>query len=184
LGLPVATLQYKRFRMEIDLVAPIAELPLPAGYAWVPWSHLLVERHAQVKARCFHGETDATIFPSLGSVEGCRRLMRDISRRTGFEPEATWLITCDEADVGTIQGVVEGERNGAIQNVGIVTEHRCRGLGTRLVTRSLNGFYRVGVTHVRLEVTADNASAVRVYEKVGFRATKVLYKTVTRAGVP
>lgn len=169
--------------MEIDLSAPIAELPIPPGYEWVAWSSLLVERHAQVKARCFQGELDACIFPSLGSVEGCRRLMRDISRRSGFAPDATWIITCAGNDCGTIQGVVESPGSGAIQNVGIVAGRRGQGLGTRLVTRALNGFYGLSVTHVRLEVTADNAPAVRVYEKIGFHQTKVLYKAVSQARV-
>ena len=169
--------------METDLTAPIAELPLPPGYQWLPWSDLLLERHALAKARCFRDQMDSVIFPSLGNVAGCRRLMRDISRRNGFAPEATWLIAGAEEDCGTIQGVVEPGGNGAIQNVGIVPEHRGCGLGTRLVTRALNGFYRTGVSHVRLEVTADNAPAVRVYQKVGFQQTKVLYKAVVQAGV-
>ena len=179
----MATTYYKRYRMEIDLAAPIAELPLPPGYEWVAWSDLLVERHAHAKARSFHDEVDAYIFPSLAGLDGCRRLMRDISSRSGFAPEATWLIACADGDCGTIQGVVESPGCGAIQNVGIVPEHRGQGLATRLVTRALNGFYRLGVTHVRLEVTADNIPAVRVYGKVGFQQTKVLYKVATRARV-
>ena len=179
----MAPAYYKRFRMEIDLVSPIAEFPLPDGYRWLAWSDLVLDRHAQVKARSFHGEADTVIFPSLGSLDGCRRLMRDISRRSGFAREATWLIAFGNEDCGTIQGVIESGQTGAVQNVGVVPSHRGQGLATRLVTRALNGFFNDGVKHVRLEVTAENAPAVRVYDKIGFRQTKVLHKAVTRAPV-
>ena len=176
----MATVYYKRFRMDIALAAPIVELPLPPGYQWEAWSHPLLECHAQVKADCFHAELDTAIFPSLGTLDGCRRLMQDIASRDGFTPEATWLIRCDQEDCGTIQGVAGPGGVGAIQNVGVVAAHRGHGLATRLVTRALNGFYQVGIRHVRLEVTAENVPAVRVYEKIGFEQTKVLYKAVTR----
>src|SRR5436190_17710089 len=84
---------FKRFRMEIDLRDPLPAVgDLPAGYFFVPWDEGLLSMHAEVKFQSFIEEIDTRVFPSLGSRQGCSRLMREIRGKAGFCPEATWLI--------------------------------------------------------------------------------------------
>ena len=173
---------FRRFRMEYDLRQPLFDEPaMPADYSLVPWDDELLETHAEVKFRCFRWELDANVFPSLGEREGCRRLMTEITRRQGFVPEATWLLqhwpqTARKPELcGTIQGVAD-EGLGAIQNVGITPAHRGHGLGSVLLWHSLAGFKRVGIERVYLEVTAQNSGACRLYRRLGFEQTKVVYK--------
>jgi ribosomal protein S18 acetylase RimI-like enzyme len=173
---------FKRFRMEVDLQRPLFPEPLPPpGYALTPWDDALLERHAEVKFNSFHWELDANVFPSLSTRDGCRRLMSEITRRGGFVPEATWLLEYwppgarQPECCGTIQGVAD-EQLGAIQNVGITPEHRGKSLGTLLLWHSLAGFQRAGVERVYLEVTAQNSGACRLYERLGFTQTKIVYK--------
>jgi ribosomal protein S18 acetylase RimI-like enzyme len=174
----LAITYYKRFRMEIDLDSRI-ELPqLPDGLWWVPWDESLLDRHAETKFLCFRGEIDSHVFPSLGDRHGCLRLMREIRRKPGFLPLATWLIQGHSGFVGTIQGVMDQGGIGAIQNVGVVPEFRGQGLGRALVCHALIGFQQSGLRRAYLEVTADNTSAVQLYRKVGFRKAKTLYKAV------
>lgn len=168
---------YKRYRMEIDL-AGITPPSLPAPYEWKPWDESLLEAHAQVKYLCFRDEIDAHVFPCLSNLPGCRRLMREIRRKPGFLPAATWLIAAPAGYVATIQGVIDREGFGAIQNVGVLPAWRGRGLGGRLVCRALMGFREQGVPRAFLEVTAENAHAVRLYRSLGFRRVKTLYKAV------
>ena len=52
------------------------------------------------------------------------------------------------------------------------------GVGTCLIERSLAGFRMHGLGRVALEVTADNASAVRLYQRLGFRRVRTVYKVV------
>jgi ribosomal protein S18 acetylase RimI-like enzyme len=104
--------------------------------------------------------------------------MREIRRKPGFLPSATWLIAAPAGFVATIQGVVDREGFGAIQNVGVLPAYRGRGLGRRLVSRALMGFRERGVSRAFLEVTAENVHAVRLYRSVGFRRVKTLYKAV------
>jgi ribosomal protein S18 acetylase RimI-like enzyme len=173
----------KRFRMEIDLRAwDYRPGPLGAGYRLVPWDASLVGAHADVKYRCFCLELDANVFPCFCTRDGCLRLMTEISQKEGFLPEATWLLACD-ADrrteyCGTIQGVREPGQMGSVQNIGITSEHRGRGLGTALINRSLEGFRDAGVERVHLEVTAQNEDAIRLYKRLGFVKARSLYKTV------
>ena len=173
---------FRRFRMEIDLAGALFPQPtLPSDYRLAPWNESLLPIHAETKYRCFRWEMDANVFPSLSTRDGCRRLMRDIVHRGGFVPQATWLLEFwppkahRPEPCGTIQGVAE-EKVGAIQNVGITVAHRGLGLGTILLWHSLAGFQAAGIERVFLEVTAQNSGACRLYERLGFRRTKVVYK--------
>lgn len=174
---------FKRFRMEMELrlLAPEPP-PLPADYALLAWSERMIPLHSDVKYRCFCDEMDASVFPCLGSRSGCKRLMQEIADREGFLPGATWLLQhWPENDrrpemCGTIQGVAENGAVGAIQNVGITPAHRGRGLGAILVWHSLQGFKQAKLERVFLEVTAHNTPAIRLYQRIGFRKTKTVYK--------
>jgi ribosomal protein S18 acetylase RimI-like enzyme len=174
----MAITYYKRFRMEIDLDGPLQTLALPPQFSWVSWDESLLEQHAEVKFLAFHEEIDSHVFPCLGDRHGCQRLMREIRRKPGFLPAATWLITGPLGYVGTIQGILDRGPIGAIQNVGVAPDYRGLGLGHALVRRALEGFRLSGLRRAYLEVTAENSSAVRLYRSVGFRRAKTLYKAV------
>jgi ribosomal protein S18 acetylase RimI-like enzyme len=180
---------FKRYRMELDLEREIfAPPPCPSGYELVPFDEELIRDHAAAKYQSFRQELDANVFPCLGRREGCLRLMREIARRGGFVPEATWLLRHRPSDaalpdpVGTVQGL-QADGWGAIQNLGISQSHRGRGLGTLLLHHAAVGFKSVGLTHMHLEVTTDNTAAVRLYERLGFRRARVVYKAAEVAMV-
>ena len=151
---------------------------LPGRFVWVPWEESLLADHAEVKFRSFRHEIDAYVFPCLGDRYGCQRLMREIRRKPGFLPGATWLIACPEGYVGTVQGVMDHGPIGAIQNLGVIPAYRGIGLGRALVHRALSGFRQAGLHRAYLEVTAENDAAVQLYRSLGFRRAKTLYKAV------
>jgi ribosomal protein S18 acetylase RimI-like enzyme len=148
-----------------------------------------LDRHSQVKFASFRAEIDSQVFPCLGNLAGCRRLMQDICAQNTFLPEATWLITYrfDDwsaiVDCATIQGLGKSPTLGAVQNVGVVPEHRGQGLGRALVLRALAGFKSKGLRRVYLEVTAENQQAVALYQSIGFQHTRTMYKAVHIAPV-
>jgi ribosomal protein S18 acetylase RimI-like enzyme len=174
----MAITYYKRLRMEIDLEASIPAASLPGRFVWVPWEESLLADHAEVKYQSFRGEIDAYVFPCLGDRYGCQRLMREIRRKPGFLPSATWLIACPEGYVGTVQGIMDYGPIGAIQNLGVIPTYRGIGLGRALVHRALAGFLLAGLRRAYLEVTAENNAAVGLYRSLGFRRAKTLYKAV------
>ena len=51
----------------------------------------LLADHAEAKYQSFRDEIDADVFNCLGELDGCQRLMEEISLKDGFLPEATWL---------------------------------------------------------------------------------------------
>ncbi|MSU77847.1 MAG: GNAT family N-acetyltransferase [Gemmataceae bacterium] len=170
---------FKRYRMEADLSLPPPPVPfLPIGFAWIPWSAELNDTHAAVKFKCFRDDLDGVVFPNLRDADGCRRLMREIADKPGFRPEATWLISHGENYVGTVQGIFDRAGTGCVQNLGVIPSYRGQGLGWALLLQVMHCFRRFGLANTRLEVTAKNEQAVRLYRRAGFRYRKTLYRTV------
>jgi len=172
--------------MEFNLLHSRLPQPvLPEGYRWLSWEPSLLPRHATVKFQSFQSEIDSRIFPCLGGFDGCRRLMQEITKQKKFLPQTTWLISheADDSifgdDCGTIQGVAQTSTTGAIQNVGIIPDHRGFGLGRALVLKALSGFRDARLRRVFLEVTAENLPAVELYRSIGFRLARTMYKAVS-----
>jgi len=203
-------LQYvKRYRMEFDLrrwqrpsaLSPLhsrsgqsIRIELPVDYRLVAWHTSLVQAHAEVKYQSFSGEIDSQVFPCLGDLEGCERLMAEIEAKDGFLPEATWLAEYIGAGhtsggllqrrgeyCGTIQAVRTHKNKANIQNIGVEPFHRGRGIGSALILAALLGLHHLGIQRVGLEVTAENEAAVRLYRQLGFRTVRTLYKAVELA---
>lgn len=179
---------FKRFRMEYDLRQDLFDVrELPTGYVMLKWAESLLTAHGDAKYRSFRYEIDANVFPCLGDSEGCQRLMREISGRQGFLAGATWLLGCQLPGqrrfeyCGTVQGIVDRRGFGSIQNLGITPEHRHKGLGTVLLRKALEGFSAAGLEEACLEVTAQNTGALRLYNRLGFRTVKTVYKAVELA---
>jgi ribosomal protein S18 acetylase RimI-like enzyme len=169
--------------MEIDLAGrDFSSPPLPMGYRILAWRNDLLDAHAEAKFNSFRTEIDANVFPCLGDLSGCLRLMTEICQKSGFLPQATWLLTYETAHhqdfCGTVQGICDRSGYGAIQNLGISPEHRNRGLGTVLLFKALEGFRSAGLRRAFLEVTARNEGAVKLYRRVGFNRARTVYKAV------
>ncbi len=79
---------------------------------------------------------------------------------------------------GTIQGIVDRNGMGAVQNLGVAPEHRSRGLGRALMLKAMQGFSEAALKHVFLEVTSQNEGAIRLYRHLGFNKARTIYKVV------
>lgn len=91
---------FKRYRMEIRLHAGLfTALEPPVGYRLLAWHPDLLPAHAETKCRSFATEIDANVFPCLGELAGCQRLMHDIAAKVGFIPGATWLAARFASDL-------------------------------------------------------------------------------------
>jgi ribosomal protein S18 acetylase RimI-like enzyme len=178
---------FKRYRMEVNLSAwQRPEWKLPRGYELLAWEQTDAEAHAEAKFLSFQGELDSNVFPCLATREGCLNLMREISCKRKFVPQATWLAVYrgrgKSENCGTVQGILDGGTGyGAIQNLGIAPAHRGRGLGSALLCAALVGFRQLNVGRVYLEVTAQNEAAVRLYQRVGFARSRTAYRAVELA---
>lgn len=184
----MAVTYIKRYRMEVrlDRVPAEAWSEVPEGYQLLAWHSRLLNQHADIKWESFRDELDVHVFPCLGERDGCRRLMREISGRKDFVPEATWLA-CRHSDFslarptspqacGTVQGLMTSGREGAIQNLGVHPQFRDLRIGQSLLSAALRGFQAVGCRYAHLEVTVQNTAAIRLYERFGFHRVETLFK--------
>jgi len=178
---------FKRYRIEIDLAGHDFGADVPDGYRLLPWEPALLDAYTRAKYDGFRNEIDVNVFPCLGELSGCRRLMKELVRKPGFLPQATWLIasTGDNKRTpdycGMIQGIRDNKGLGSIQNVAVVPEHRACGLGTCLLAYSLEGFRAAGIERVYLEATAQNDGAIRLYRRLGFTRIKTVFKAVSES---
>lgn len=177
------TQTFKRYKMEIDLRRhAFAEPELPEGYFVESWSSSLLESHATAHYLSFRDTPDARLFGNFQTFRGCRRVMENIVKRYNFCPAATHLIVYHPANAfhtecaATIQGVVNADGNGGIQNVGVVPAHRHRGLGHALLSLALAGYQQYGIRLANLDVTAENEEALSLYRGIGFVVTQVYYR--------
>lgn len=174
---------FKRFRMECSLPREKRSgKSLPNELVLMPWTPSLLRDHALVKYESFRNEIDANVFPCLAKKDGCRDLMKELSNRKDFTPEATWLAVVQSEiigrwiPVGTIQGIRSSSYSGAIQNLGIVREYRGKGVGSALLNAAMDGFETLGCKQVNLEVTVQNSAAIRLYESLGFHKAQIVFK--------
>jgi GNAT superfamily N-acetyltransferase len=180
--MPRSADHYKRLRMQRDLCLALESPVLPDGYRFVPWQPIVQDRHAQVQWRSFRDDLDGRLFSCLRNLQGCRRLLQDTVHHLQFAESATWLVVfCPEpewppVDCAMIQGLARPGSTGAIQNVGVVPEHRGFGLGRAVLLQALHGFRQQGVRRATLEVTAGNQAAVNLYQSLGFEVSRVLYR--------
>ncbi|MDZ4820864.1 MAG: GNAT family N-acetyltransferase [Planctomycetota bacterium] len=103
------------------------------------------------------------------------------ANRMNILPVGSSILPIGSAEpeyVGTIQGIMDSNRFGAVQNLGIVPEQRGLGLGSCLMLKALEGFQLAGLSRAMLEVTSRNDGAIRLYRRLGFSKIRTVYKVV------
>jgi mycothiol synthase len=78
-----------------------------------------------------------------------------------------------------------GRREGYVNSLAVLRQHRRHGLGTALLAESLHVLRRAGMEAAHLHADAENLTgAMRLYEQLGFklRKTQVAYRRVMRHG--
>ena len=157
--------------MEIELVGrQFTPVSLPAGYRLISWSDSLLETHAETKYLSFRTEIDCECVPLPGRI--ARLLAADArnSPEARLSARGDWL-GAHEANggedeyCGTIQGIWIAAEWGRCRIWAVVPDHRGLGLGTALMRQLLEGFQRVGLERVFLEVTCQNEGAIRLYRR-------------------
>lgn len=108
--------------------------------------------------------------------------MHDLVSLPEFCPEATWLARDGKSPIGTIQAIINRSTgHGEIQNLGVIPSHRGRGIADRLLSLALSELQLKQCRLVRLEVTANNDRAVRLYRNFGFEPYKTFYTLIRSA---
>ena len=98
---------------------------------------------------------------------------RQYLRQVENDPDALMLVAQEADEIVALCGLLRPRRprmsHRAQIDASVRKSHWNHGIATRMLTELLETGVRAGVTAFTLEVRADNAAAVHVYEKLGFR---------------
>lgn len=127
-----------------------------------------VDRIIEINGRAFASH------PEQGAMDRA-----DFERRTSsdwFDPAGLFVLVVDDVIVGFHWTKVE-DGVGEVYVVAVDPDFQGRGLGEVLTMRGLRHLYEQGLPVVDLYVEGDNAPALKVYKKLGFKehAKDVLY---------
>lgn len=102
-------------------------------------------------------------------VERSAAYVRELRAGAGVQ----FVAVSDSGEVVGWCDITRGDRESIAHTgslgMGLLKEHRGRGLGRKLVEAALAAAKAQGVERVELEVFASNAAAVTLYRKMGFR---------------
>jgi ribosomal protein S18 acetylase RimI-like enzyme len=166
--------------MEVDLAAA-SQLPqrkIAQSVLIDNWTERKQDDAAGLIVSAYQGHIDSQINDQYRSPAGARRFLLNIIQYPGcgsfFQPAS--FVALDAATgklVGmSLSSLVHGEI-GHITQVCVTHATRGTGVGYELVRRSLEAMTRHGCRKASLTVTAANTGAILLYERMGFRKTRV-----------
>jgi GNAT superfamily N-acetyltransferase len=108
-------------------------------------------------------------LPMAQTPDGLAQMMRENDVR--LDASVALAVEGELAGIGLV-GVRESR--GWVAGMGVAPQWRGRGIGRRLMERLLAQMRAIGLTHAQLEVLEVNTSALALYRRIGFRATRKL----------
>ncbi len=84
------------------------------------------------------------------------------------QPTRAYLVAVDGDEVVGYAGLFVMPPDADVQTVAVRADRQGQGIARQLLVRLLDEVEGRGVTHTLLEVRADNASALGLYESLGF----------------
>lgn len=140
------------------------------GFAIEPWAPQQRRLLAEILVSAYAGMREAALYPELGTVADCTRLLQKMeTAHTDFLLAcASGLILADGQPVGSILAVQTAAGSASIEHLGILAAFRNRGLGKLLLQWSVRELWQAGFRRIQLHVTAQNEPAIRLYSGAGF----------------
>lgn len=158
----------------LSVLAPTRE---PPGIAIEPWDERFVESAARLIAGAYRSHIDSEINDQYRTAAGSRRFLSNIVLYPGcgaFQSGASFAAfhgTSYEI-LGMSLASIVAPGTGHITQICVAPQIQNSGVGRALLLRSLGGLRRAGCHEVSLTVTAENAPAIRLYERLGFRVLR------------
>jgi ribosomal protein S18 acetylase RimI-like enzyme len=165
--------------MEVDL-AEAARLPAGKGGRSIlidGWSERRQDDAAALIADAYRGHIDSEINDQYRSAAGARRFLMNIIQYPGcgsfFQPGAFVAVDAEsETLCGICLSSLVQSDVGHITQVCVSPAVRGTGVGYALIRQSLESLAKQGCRKATLTVTAVNAEAIGLYERMGFRKTR------------
>jgi ribosomal protein S18 acetylase RimI-like enzyme len=150
---------------------------LSAGLRIDAWTDRAFEPAAKLIQLAYANHVDGEINDQYRSEAGGMKFLRNIVILPGcgqFLPEASFLVRTASGDrlVGMVLTSTVAEGVGHTTQICVLPGYQGHGIGRSLMEASIQALRRRGYDWLSLTVTSENASAVQLYEHLGFRTIK------------
>src|SRR6202162_915975 len=169
---------YTRLFMLLPLAqARLSNKPISSGLRLEPWTDKAFESAARLIQLAYADHVDAEINDQYCSEAGGMKFLRNIVLLPGcgqFLPEASFLVRPATGDrpVGMILTSTVAEGVGHTTQICVMPGHQGNGIGRALMESSIQALRRRRYESISLTVTSMNATAVQLYEHLGFNTIK------------
>ena len=157
------------------------------GVRYMEWAEGHLDASSEIIEQSYRSHVDSLINDQYRSFSGARRFIVNTTGHPGCGEFASAASIAGELQrthrlAGLCLGSRVSERCGHITQLCVHPQLRRRGLGLELLRRSLGGFRTLDCESVSLTVTAANATAVGLYERLGFETRRRYQAFVWEAG--
>jgi ribosomal protein S18 acetylase RimI-like enzyme len=167
---------FSRYYLDLNLNDIAANSGLYSSYIILPWRTGDLESAAEMTAISYRNQIDAEICEDYRTKPGCRNYLRSLLQNPGcgfYMPKASFIaLDKDGLLSGFLISSRISERMAMIPQIAVHPSHQGRGLGNRLIHRSLKELKSSGFHSVSLMVSRENRRAFHWYQKLGFRIRK------------
>jgi ribosomal protein S18 acetylase RimI-like enzyme len=154
-----------RLTMELDLAELTERAAVAPDLRIEPWVGNHVEELGCVMRLAYEAGVEVEWSTLLRSEEGCVEYLA----RKKIDFDWSFVAWAGDVPVGLVQTSITRQAAGYVDNVFVHPAHRV-GVGRALVLTSAWRFKDDGIHLLGLHVTRTNATALRLYEGMGFRA--------------
>jgi ribosomal protein S18 acetylase RimI-like enzyme len=164
---------YTRQFMLFDLQKPSAWRPGAAGMRLDRWNDRFFEPCAKLIYLCYTNHVDGEINDQYRSRGGALKFLKNIILLPGcgqFVPSASFVLRQPGSD-DLIAAVLTSEVSpgvGHTTQICVLPGYQGHGLGRTLMQTSAEALRSMKFRELTLTVTAENGSAVQLYESLGF----------------
>ncbi|HOO51444.1 MAG TPA: GNAT family acetyltransferase [Alphaproteobacteria bacterium] len=118
-------------------------------------------------------ESVIRLWTACGLVVPWNNPHRDIQRKLKIQPDM-FLVACSDGQViATVMAGYDGHR-GWINYLAVHPQHRHSGIGKLMMDEAESRLRSAGCPKINLQVRGTNASAIRFYERIGFKKDDVV----------
>ncbi len=99
--------------------------------------------------------------------------IEDIQRKLEFQPDLFFVALLDGKLIGSVMAGYEGHR-GWLNYLAVLPEYQKKGYGRKLVEKAIIELEKLGCLKLNVQIRESNISAVRFYERLGFKDDHVV----------
>jgi ribosomal protein S18 acetylase RimI-like enzyme len=147
-----------------DLFFP-ASLAAPSSLRFEPYQPDRPDEFHATLERTYEGTLDC---PEVNGIRGIEEVIRGHKAQGVFVPSRWWMARTGAEAAGVLLLMEQPEYDWEVAYVGVVPEHRGRGLGQQLMAQALCEAKASGAARLTLSVDRRNEPACRLYRSLNF----------------